>query len=259
VREEYELEWKLRAAAVPAAFVIALAFHATSAGHFLQRTFLTMIPHELGHAVTAWWCGFAAIPGLWKTLIPETRSTVVILLVGAVEAGLVALGWHRQRSALWAAGLALALLQFIGTSTLATERAQTLITFGGDGGALVIGAALVLAFFVPPGSRLQENRVRWGLLAIGAATLVDTAATWFAARGNPDAIPFGEIEGVGLSDPSKLNEVYGWSVRQITDRYVNLATACLIVVAVGWAWAVWSARVTARRQEPELPDDQRSR
>ena len=24
-------------------------------------------------------------------------------------------------------------------------------------------------------------------------------------------IPFGEIEGVGLSDPSKLQDVYGWS------------------------------------------------
>ena len=242
MRDDDELEWKLRAAAVPAAFVLALAFHATSTGHFLQRTFLTMIPHELGHAMTAWWCGFAAIPGLWKTLIPETRSTATIVLVGAIEAGLVALGWRTQRSAWWAAGLALAALQFIGTSTLPVERAQTAITFGGDGGAMLIGTALVLLFFVPPTSRLATNHVRWGLLAIGAATLVDTAATWFAAARDANAIPFGEIEGVGLSDPSKLAEVYGWSVRQITERYTNLASACLLVVALGWGWAVWSAR-----------------
>jgi hypothetical protein len=246
VRDDDELEWKLRAAAVPAAFVLALAFHATSTGHFLQRTFLTMIPHELGHAMTAWWCGFAAIPGLWKTLIPETRSVVIGVLVFAVEAGLVWLGWRTQRSAWWIAGLALAALQFLGTLSLTTEHAQMAITFGGDGGALVIGAGLVLLFFVPRGSRLHQHHLRWGLLAIGAATLVDTAATWFAARSDHDAIPFGEIEGVGLSDPSKLADVYGWSARQIATRYANLATVCLIVVAIGWAWAVWSARKSVR-------------
>jgi hypothetical protein len=237
------IEWKLRAAAVPAAFLIALAFHATSTGHAVQRTFLTMIPHELGHAITAWWSGFAAVPGLWKTLIPESRNTVIIVLVAAAEVALVVRGWQLQRVSLWVAGLVLAAVQLV-ASTAATDTAQTWITFGGDGGAMLIGTVLVLLFFVPRGSYLQTTGLRWGFLAIGAATLVDTAATWFHARGDLDAIPFGEIEGVGLSDPSKLDELYGWTARQIADRYARLATICLAVVAVGWAWSVWRSRAS---------------
>jgi hypothetical protein len=248
VREEYQLEWKLRAIGVPAAFAVALAFHASSTGHWLQRTFLTMIPHELGHAITAWWCGFTAVPGLWKTMIPEGRSALACIVVGALEVGLVAWGAYTRRTVLWAIGLALAAIQIAATATT-TDHAQMAITFGGDGGAMVIATALVLTFFVPPETRLQTTGLRWGFLVIGAATLVDTAATWFAARRDHDAIPFGEIEGVGLSDPSKLHEVYGWTERQIATRYANLGTLCFAIVAIAWAWAVWSAHRNATSRD----------
>jgi hypothetical protein len=243
------LEWKLRAAAVPSFFVIALVFHASPTGHFFQRTWLTMIPHELGHAITAWWCGFAALPGLWKTLIPETRGTIVPLLVAAGNLFLVARGWMTSRTLLIALGLALGALQFLGTTSSA-DAAHAAITFGGDGGAMVIGTALVLLFFVRPGTRLHATGLRWGFLGIGAATLVDTSATWISARTDLDAIPFGEIEGVGLSDPSKLIEDYSWTMRHMVDRYVTLATICFLVVAAGWAWAVWSARRDATATGP---------
>ena len=230
-------EWKLRAAAIPGALLVALAFHAFPTGHFLQRTFLTMIVHEVGHAVTAWWCGFGALPGLWKTIVPETRG-MVWLLVAALEAGLVVIGWTRQRLALGLAGLALAGLQLLAMNAPVRD-AQAAITFGGDGGAMVLGTLLIASFFVP---NLKEHGLRWGLLAIGAAAFVDTFATWWSARSNPDAIPFGEIEGVGLSDPSKLHEVYGWSDGQIVQRYVTLGVACLVALAAVYAWQVWQAR-----------------
>ena len=35
-----------------------------------------MIPHELGHAITGWWCGFSAVPGLWKAMIPDRRGVL---------------------------------------------------------------------------------------------------------------------------------------------------------------------------------------
>ena len=230
-------EWKLRAAAIPGALVVALAFHAWPMGHFLQRTFLSMIVHEVGHAVTAWWCGFGALPGLWKTIVPETRG-MVWLLVAALEAGLVVVGWKRQQLALGLAGLALAALQLVAMNA-SVRDAQAAIAFGGDGGAMVLGTLLMASFFVP---KLKEHGLRWGLLAIGAAAFVDTFATWWSARTNPDVIPFGEIEGVGLSDPSKLHEVYGWSDGQIVQRYVTLGVACLIALAAVYAWQVWKAR-----------------
>ena len=234
------LEWKLRAAAVPCAVAIALAFHASETGHFFQRTWLTMIPHEFGHAITAWWCGFTALPGLWKTSIPEARGVVVPLLVAAASGLAVVRGWRANNNALVVLGLVLGALQFVGT-TSSIDHARAAMIFGGDAGAMVLGTAMILAFFVPPGTRLHATGLRWGLLAIGAATLVDTSATWWAARTNVDAIPFGEIEGVGLSDPSKLDEVFGWTTRQIVDRYVVVATACTVVVIAAWAWSTWAA------------------
>ncbi|HEY0193704.1 MAG TPA: hypothetical protein VGC42_21455, partial [Kofleriaceae bacterium] len=235
------LEWKLRALALPGAIALAFAFHAWPTGHFLQRTFLSMMVHELGHAVTAWWCGFAALPSVWKTLIPETRSVVIPLAVLGLELWMIVRGWRTQRLALASAGLGLAIVQAIALSA-SIDRAQEAITFGGDAGAMVLGSLLVLSFFAGPDSRLRTQQLRWGFLVIGAAALVDTFGTWSAARRDPDTIPFGEIEGVGLSDPSKLDEVYQWTTHQIVHRYYALGLACFAVLAAAWLYFTLTAR-----------------
>ncbi|HEU0037379.1 MAG TPA: hypothetical protein VFQ53_42505 [Kofleriaceae bacterium] len=235
-------EWKLRLVAIPAAFAIALAFHAWPTGHWLQRTFLTMIPHELGHAVTAWFCGYTAVPSVWKTLVPEARGVIAPVLVGALNAYLLVRAWNTQGKTIAAIAIALVLAQLVGTFVIEPRTASMAITFGGDAGAMVIGTLLVLAFFAPAGSKLRQGGLRWGLLAIGAATLVDTFATWWTARHDVDAIPFGEIEGVGLSDPSKLEQLHGWTPHQMIDRYTTLGLACLLVIAVVWAWGTSRAR-----------------
>ena len=239
------IEWKLRAWAIPAALVLALGFNCWPTGHLLQRTFLSMIPHEVGHAVTGWWCGFAAIPGLWKTLIPETRGTIVPLVVAGLTIGLAYVGWRAERTIAIVIALALGALQLIGT-TSQLDTAHVAITFGGDGGAMVIGTLLIATFFAPAGSKLRAGGLRWGLLVIGAAAYVDTAMTWWRARGDHELIPFGEIEGVGLSDPSKLAEA-GWNPTQIVGRYMLLATACLAVIVGIWAWQTWTMRRRALR------------
>lgn len=233
-------EWKLRAGSVPVAFALALVFHSCDSGHFVQRTALTMPLHEIGHAVTAWWCGFGAVPTLWKTLLFESRGMIVSLCVAAFNAFVMWRGWSAQRMGLFGLGLALGVLQFAGTTSSA-ETATTAFTFGGDAGAMVLGSALVIAFFVGPESRLRAGGLRFGLLAIGAAGIVDTFATWWAARHDHDVIPFGEIEGVGQSDPSKLTDVHGWSVQQLVDRYVLVGEVCLVVVVAVWAWSTWDS------------------
>jgi hypothetical protein len=212
----------------------------------LQRTFLSMMVHELGHAVTAWWCGFAAFPTVWKTLIPEARSAFISVALLALEGWIFVRGWRMQRTGWMLAGLGLAAAQFVGTAGTSVGRAQEAITFGGDAGAMVLGTLLMLTFFAGPESRLRTNQLRWGFLVIGAAALVDTFATWVAARSNPDVIPFGEIEGVGLSDPSKLDEVYGWTTQQIVHRHLSVGIACFVGLAAAWLYFVHAARRALR-------------
>ena len=243
-------EWKLRAIAPPVAVALAIAFHAWPTGHWLQRTFLSMIVHELGHAVTAWWCGFGALPGLWKTLIPETRGLVVPVLVAALEGGAIYLGWRFERRWLIAVGVGLAVLQLIGTLGLSVDHARAVMIFGGDGGAMVLGTLLMCTFFAPRDSRLVRNGLRWGFLVIGAAAYVDSFGTWWAARSNPDVIPYGESEGVGPSDPSLLTDAFGWSEGHLIHRYVGLGVACGLALAAAYAYAVWSARRDATTLTP---------
>jgi len=249
VRED-ELEWKLRAIAVPAAIALAFAFHAWPTGHFLQRTFLSMILHELGHAVTAWWCGFAALPGLWKTMIPETRGVIIPVVIAAAEVAAIYVGWTTRRFALAAVGAVLAIVQIVGTLATGPHHAHAAITFGGDAGGMVLGTLLMLTFFAPADSRLVTNHLRWGFLVIGAAALVDPFGTWWAARTDESAIPFGEIEGVGLSDPSKLVEDYGWTTHQIVNRYVIVGIACFVAIAAAWVYFTRAARRAGPAEPP---------
>ncbi len=236
--ENPQLEWKIRAAAIPAAFTLALIFNLWPMGHWLQRTFLSMMVHELGHAMTGWVCGYASIPTLWRTTFPEARTVFVTLVL---VAGLAYVGWRSwtTQRMLWFGAAVIALgLVFFGTTT-STDTAFEAFTFGGDGGAMVIGTALVLTMFAPAASRLRTNQLRWGFLVIGAAAYVDTLATWWRARTNEDVIPFGEIEGVGLSDPSKLQETFGWTTRTIVDRYLLVGAICGFVIVTVWLYSTW--------------------
>jgi hypothetical protein len=243
---DLELEWKLRAIAVPAAIAIAIAFHAFPLGHMLQRTWLSMMVHETGHAVTALLCGFPAVPTLWVTRIAAHQSLLATGLVALLVGALGLRAWQADRRLLAAITGAVLVVQAWWTFGLEAADQRTLITFAGDGGGMVLGTALMTTFFAGRDSQLYRGALRWGFLAIGAAAYVDTFATWWTARTEPGVIPFGEIEGVGLSDPSKLNEWSGWSVDDIVDRYVTLGVACAIVLAVVWAWQVRAAQREAR-------------
>jgi hypothetical protein len=235
-------EWQLRAVVVPACLALAWLIHLSPTGRFLQRTFLSMPVHELGHAVTGWFCGFSAVPGLWKTMIPETRGAFPVLLFGAACGGLGWVGWRFQRRWMLALAAALAALALYGRLGLSTSKAQQLITFGGDGGGLVLGALLMGLFFVDPDARLARSGLRWGFAVIGAVAFVDCYATWWTARHDPDVIPFGEIEGVGQSDPSKLTDQWGWTAHQLITRDVNLGLVCLVALAAVYGYATWRAR-----------------
>lgn len=238
----------IRAIAPPATLLLAWGLVSTGPGHALVRTFLSMWVHEIGHAVTAWWSGYGAFPGPWRTPVSEARMPLVVIALAAALAALGWRGWRRRRPVFLAlAGVGLAAQ--LACTVLPARTAQALITFGGDAGCLVLGAALVATLWTDPEGPLGRGWLRWGFLVIGACSLVDALDTWVRAGRDRALLPLGEIEGVGLSDASKLMEVHGWTAGALTGRYVTLGLVCLAALGVGYAAALARARARLRDAE----------
>lgn len=244
--EDAQWELKIRMFAIPVALLVTWVLHSTGMGHRLLVLFFSMWIHELGHAVTAWLCGFLAFPGPWATPVAMNRSPLFSLLL-AVGFGVLAWrGWKLRQRPLLVAGLALLGLQCVGTLLVGRAKAQSFVTFGGDGGCLVLGTLLMLTLYVPKESSLRQGWTRWGFLVIGAAAFTDAFRTWWRARTDVDAIPFGHIVGVGPSDPSTLTEAFGWSFDTLISRHVGLGMFCLAALGMVYAVGVFRARAAAR-------------
>jgi hypothetical protein len=236
-------------AAIPVALCLAVAFNASELGGALQRIFLTMPVHELGHAVTAWFCGFDAIPTLWKTVVfGETRGLVAPLaLFGAIGYMIYRAHLAGRRPIVYAGG-ALVLLQAIGTLGMPPDTALMLISFGGDGAGMILATLLMGSFFFGKNTQLYKGSVRWGLVVVGAAAFVDMFATWWAARKDDQAVPYGTTGGMA-TDSMTLIDGYGWTAQALVNRYFLLGVCCLIALALIYAWGLWRAKaeVEARR------------
>ena len=238
--DDAQLELRLRQWAIPTALVGA--WFAARHLHFLVRTFLSMWVHETGHAVAAWFCGYPAFPGPWRTPVGEQRSVLVVaLLLGALGTWCFRRAREERYGPAFAAG-SLIVLQLVLTLAPSPMHARALITFAGDGGCFLLGTLLMTTIYLPADHPLRREWLRWGFLVIGAAAFADAFQTWWSARGDSDAIPFGEIEGVGLSDPSRLTGQYGWSTHELVSRYLALAFVCLAVLALVYAAGLLSAR-----------------
>ncbi|MDY7227302.1 hypothetical protein [Hyalangium rubrum] len=244
--EDARRELMIRVFAVPAALLLTWALHNTGMGHSLLRIFLSMWIHELGHAVTAWLTGFTAFPGPWATSIAEVRSPSFSVLLALGFGALVYRGWRINHRPTLIAGIVLLCLQAVGTLFVRSGMARSFISFGGDGGCLVLGTLLMTTLYAGKNSSLHRGWTRWGLLVIGAASFTDAFTTWRNARTDYGSIPFGRIEGVGLSDPTKLVDWFGWSVDSIISRYVNLGWACLAVLGMVYVLGVLRARAALR-------------
>jgi len=228
-------ELKYRALALPLALLGARLVMGT--GLRMAVSMVTMMLHESGHAITSWLTGRWAVPLLWVTLHGEERSFLVVLaLMAALGYG----GFRAWVARRWAWVLAAGAVLIVQLLCLTVWRfyAECFIIFFGDGGALVLATILMAMFYADRESALCKSwGLRWGLLAIGALTFMDVFRRW---SGPVEDLPFGEMEGVNLSDPSLLTEMYGWSVPLMVDRYLRLATFCLMALAVLYVWGLVS-------------------
>jgi len=237
-------ELKYRIFALPLALLLGRLVAGT--GLRMAAAMLAMVLHESGHAITAWLTGRWAVPLPWVTPHGQERSWLIVVLVtGAILFGGY-LAWQAERLGWLFAAAALLVLQLIAL----TQPTGALIIFFGDGGALVLATLLMAAFYAPRESPLVKNwGLRWGLLVIGAVSFLHVFLLWL---GPLEDLPFGEIEGVNLSDPSLLTDMYGWSILQMVDRYVRLGTGCLVALLLLYVWGLVSAyRAIPSNASPE--------
>lgn len=241
---EAAIERRFRIFAIPVALLVAWGIVHTGFPHMLLRTVLSMWIHELGHAVAAWLCGRFAFPGPWFTPVGYGRSLIVVAAVAAALVfGIIKL-WRARRP--WAVALLVVLLAQIYCSFfLPVPKASAFIIWSGDGGAMVIGTLLMLSLYARKSSQIRVGWLRWGFLVIGAAAFADAFATWWAARTNRDAIPFGENEGRGLSDPTVLVYERGFSIPGLVDSYLWTGAICLGVLAVAYVFGLRRERDTS--------------
>jgi hypothetical protein len=240
--DEEALELRLRVFAIPIALLVGSVLVWTGFGHFLVRVFASMWVHETGHAVAAWLCGYLAFPGPWLTPVANARSPILVVAIAGALGYAAFRCWKADRPVLAAASAALLAVQLCCTLFLDARAARQFIVFAGDGGCLVLGAVLMATVYAPREGAIRRGWLRWGFLAIGAVSFVDVFAQWWGSRHHLDRIPFGQNEGSGLSDPSVLCDLFGWSETALVRRYVVLGLLCLAALAAMYAWGLWTAR-----------------
>jgi hypothetical protein len=240
------IERRFRQFALPVALLLAWAVVHAGFLHSLLRIVLSMWIHELGHAVAAWLCGRFAFPGPWFTPVGAQRSWVVALVVAVVVAIGIQRLWRRHK--VGAGALALVFVaQAICTLGLSERQAMSFIIWSGDGGCMLLGSLLMLSLYARKHSQIRVGWLRWGFLVIGAAAFADGFATWWAARTDPEAIPFGENEGQGQSDPTVLVFQYGWSLKGMVWSYLWVGFACLALLLLAY--------VLGLRREREIDEE----
>lgn len=244
------LELKFCLAAIPAMLLLGILFNAFMP--FLQRTFLTMPVHEFGHSIAAWLCGFWSIPTLWKAITAAERGFVTPLVILGATGFMMYRAWLAQNLLLVALGGTLIVLQLVGTLGIKEHTAQMLIVFGGDGLGMILATLLMASFYFGKETNLYKGSLRWGFVAIGAAAFVDMFSVWWATRKDKGRIPFGEQEGTGLSDATKLVDDYGWTVDQLVSRHVTVGVLCLAALAAVYAWGAWRAWRAAQESHPRV-------
>lgn len=235
--DDAELEWKFCVGAIPVALLLAALFHASGLMASLQRIFLTMPVHELGHATAAWLCGYTAIPTVWKTLVPDTRGFIVPVALLAAFGYLGWRGWVAENRIVVGVACALVLLQLLFTFGISLKTARMIVVFSGDGGGMILATLLMATFFFGKRTQLYKGSLRWGFVVIGAVAFVDIYSTWVRARSDLDAIPLGSQDGMD-ADPLVLVQEFGWTLNGTVSRYFMLGLACLLALACVYAWGV---------------------
>lgn len=251
--EDPALEKKICLAALPSMLAVAFLVQLSGFGTSIQRIVFGMPVHELGHATVAWFCGFNAVPTVWKTISPSDRGIVAscLLLVGI--ASLANYGRRNMQSGWMVIAAFLLLLQGMGTLMITERDSEQYILFGGDGGGMVLATLLMLSFYFGKQTQLYKGGLRWGFLGIGAAAFADMFMTWVRSASDRLQVPYG-LTGGEPTDAFKLINYHTWSWEQLISRHVTVGVICLVVLLGFYLWGIKQATkmiATKQREDAE--------
>lgn len=249
--EDPALEKKLCIITIPAMLAAGFLVQLTGLFSSVQRIVFGMPVHELGHATVAWFCGFNAIPTVWKTISPTDRGIVASILVFGGILALANYGRRKMESSWIFLAVCLLVLQGYGTFMLSQRDAEMYIIFGGDGGGMVIATLLMITFYSGKETQLYKGGLRWGFVFIGSAAFADMFMTWFRSLSDRANVPYG-LTGGEPTDAFKLISYYSWSWEQLIDRHVNLGIVCLLVLLIFYLWGIKQAGQLVKKEEPEV-------
>lgn len=239
----------MNAAALPAAFLTALFVNLTPVVVLLYPVLLLV--HELGHALTAWLAGFVAVPlPIGLTAVGGQRAPLVGLIVLAVLACLIWLGWREKHPVFTAVMAAFLGLQLYLTWAVSVDAAQQWITFGGLGGEIGLSAFFICTYYYRAPRRLRWDFWRYLALVPFAGVFVYQWLLWRRVRENVEWLPAGSaMTGTrdGTSDIDKLLAVHGWTTEGLISAFEGLTYFCTLVIVAHYGWFLVRAFVGSRK------------
>lgn len=210
---------------------------------------VSMIFHELGHAIIYWLNAQFAIPSFAITMtFQETTSfitlgifTILIIILGII-------GAKAKNSLLFYGSIFLFTLLWV-VALLVPERTIKEITlYGGLGGEIYLGALAALTYYIKFPQKFNWDKNKFLFLVLGSISFANAGVRWIKISRKQEQLPMGALldfgaiinsDGASDGDLDKLIREFSWTSDQITNLYLNTFYITSILLILIWGLIFW--------------------